>query len=172
MSAYQSCREISEVGVTEDHDDDENKVGCGSPGGGSVDIDKKNNRKKKKKKERSGYGWRDGDFAKAKKVVLLQFTKTKKYLKHSRTNSNKGPSSENASTTATTGKRGVIGNCLCLKKPSTVESPAESQTSDPNDPNFTFDMLRILIEKNDFYSKECNPHIAATPLSFSNRLSG
>ncbi|KAL2511766.1 Uncharacterized protein Adt_17366 [Abeliophyllum distichum] len=35
----------------------------------------------------------------------------------------------------------------------------ESPTSDPNSSEFTVDMLRALIEKNDFYSKECNPHL-------------
>ncbi|KAJ9186079.1 hypothetical protein P3X46_005621 [Hevea brasiliensis] len=167
MSASQSDRDISKVGGRTDLDDDEDdevKISGGSPSrdrGSTIDIDKNNNRKKKKKKkkQRSGYGCCNGDFVKAKKVVLLQFTKAKKYLKHRRTKSIKRPSSsENASTATNIGKRVVVGCCFCLKQPSTLESPAESQTSDPNDPNFTFDKLRTLIETNDFYSKECNHH--------------
>ncbi|CAN4110842.1 unnamed protein product [Withania somnifera] len=53
------------------------------------------------------------------------------------------------------------GRCYmcCLKRPLTSDSGGESQTSDPNNPNFTYDMLRLFIEKNDFYSNECNPHL-------------
>lgn len=51
--------------------------------------------------------------------------------------------------------------CFCLKPPRTLESPGESPSSDPNSSEFTFDMLRALIEQNDFYSKECNPHLDA-----------
>ncbi|KAJ6344875.1 hypothetical protein OIU77_007134 [Salix suchowensis] len=52
---------------------------------------------------------------------------------------------------------------FCFKQPPTLESSStsttlQSQTSDPNHPDFTFDMLKSLIETNDFYSKECNPH--------------
>ncbi|KAH6761130.1 ubiquitin carboxyl-terminal hydrolase-like protein [Perilla frutescens var. hirtella] len=49
--------------------------------------------------------------------------------------------------------------CLCVGQPKTLDSSGESPTSDPNSSEFTFDMLRALIEKNDFYSKECNPHL-------------
>lgn len=49
--------------------------------------------------------------------------------------------------------------CLCVRQPKTLDSSGESPTSDPNSSEFTFDMLRALIEKNDFYSKECNPHL-------------
>lgn len=52
--------------------------------------------------------------------------------------------------------------CFCVKQPTTlVDSPGESPSSDPNSSEFTFDMLRALIENNDFYSKECNPHLDA-----------
>lgn len=57
-------------------------------------------------------------------------------------------------------RRGKIPGCLsCLKEPRTLDSSGQSPTSDPNSPEFTFDMLRDLIEKNDFYSKECNTHL-------------
>ncbi|KAL1532894.1 hypothetical protein AAHA92_32852 [Salvia divinorum] len=45
------------------------------------------------------------------------------------------------------------------RQPKTLDSSGESPTSDPNSPDFTFDDLRALIEKNDFYSKDCNPHL-------------
>ncbi|KAL1558812.1 hypothetical protein AAHA92_09230 [Salvia divinorum] len=48
--------------------------------------------------------------------------------------------------------------CLCLRQPKTLDSSGESPTSDPNSSDFTFDELRALIEKNDFYSKDCSPH--------------
>ncbi|KAL8541916.1 hypothetical protein ACS0TY_002967 [Phlomoides rotata] len=51
--------------------------------------------------------------------------------------------------------------CFCVKQPTTLDSPGESPSSDPNSSEFTFDMLRALIEKNEFYSKECNPHLDA-----------
>ncbi|CAA0833556.1 Unknown protein [Striga hermonthica] len=61
------------------------------------------------------------------------------------------------------GRRGVGGGgrwgCSCLGQPRTLDSSGESPTSDPNSSEFTFDMLRALIEKNDFYSKDCNPHL-------------
>jgi len=53
-----------------------------------------------------------------------------------------------------------LGNFCCFKQTPTLDSPAvESPTSDPNSPEFTHVLLRDLIEKNDFYAKECNPHL-------------
>ncbi|KAA0056095.1 putative lysozyme-like protein [Cucumis melo var. makuwa] len=40
--------------------------------------------------------------------------------------------------------------------------PFHSKNGSPTDPNhrkFTNEMLKVLIEKNDFYSKESNPHL-------------
>lgn len=69
------------------------------------------------------------------------------------------------------GRRAVAGGgggrgwcCLCLRQPKTLDSSGESPTSDPNSSEFTVDMLRALLEKNDFYSKECNPHLDAAEL--------
>lgn len=51
------------------------------------------------------------------------------------------------------------GSCyVCFLQPKREESP-ETPTSDPNSETFSFEMLSTLIEKNDFYCKECNPHI-------------
>lgn len=49
--------------------------------------------------------------------------------------------------------------CLCIKQPMTLDTSIESPTSDPNSKEFTYDMMRVLIEKNEFYSKECNAHL-------------
>lgn len=61
------------------------------------------------------------------------------------------------------GGGGDEGCLYCCLKPNPnldSSSPVEPKTSgDPNSPNFTFELLRALVEKNDFYSKECNPHI-------------
>lgn len=65
-------------------------------------------------------------------------------------------------TSACWGKRaagGGDGCCLSFKPPRTQFDSDESPTSDPNSPEFTFDMLRDFIEKNDFYSQDCNPHL-------------
>lgn len=57
------------------------------------------------------------------------------------------------------GNGGGVGGCFqCFKNGKTWGSKAESPTSDPNSAEFTHEMLRDLIEKNDFYSKECNLH--------------
>ncbi|KAK4743532.1 hypothetical protein SAY87_001533 [Trapa incisa] len=58
---------------------------------------------------------------------------------------------------------------FCIGRPRTSESPPESITSDPNDPAFTNEMLRTLLEKNDFYSKECITHFDADDLDSCQR---
>ncbi|XP_021652268.2 uncharacterized protein LOC110644002 [Hevea brasiliensis] len=123
MSASQSDREISKFGGRVDHhhyddddddDEEEDKHGAGSSGRGSIDVNKKNNGKEKEKKQRSGYGC-EGNFAKAKEVVLLQFTMVKKYLKHRWANSNKRPSPSSSSsanaTTRTERQPRLLNNC-------------------------------------------------------------
>uniref|UniRef100_A0A5B7BQZ7 Uncharacterized protein n=1 Tax=Davidia involucrata TaxID=16924 RepID=A0A5B7BQZ7_DAVIN len=101
----------------------------------------------------------EGHVRKGKRMALFRFRKVKKQL-HRRKKRPSNPSS--SATTGCLGKRfcGGGGGCyLCFRKPQTLDSPVESQTSDPNNPEFTCEMLKALIEKNDFYSKECNPHL-------------
>lgn len=81
-----------------------------------------------------------------KKLLLLQKRKKRK----------KGGNSVNS---RRSGKWVGSGCCLCLKQPMTLDSSAESPASDPNSEEFTYDMLRVFIEKNVFYAKECNPHL-------------
>lgn len=122
----------------------------GGGGGGSVDGDDGD---EDDAKERRGYV-----YGKAKHLVSFPFRKAKKQLVYSRRRKSRSISSPRSS-----GKReGFLGCYLCFKQkqPHTIESPsANSQTSDPNNPAFTYDHLKLLIEKNDFYSKESNPHL-------------
>lgn len=94
---------------------------------------------------------------KGKKMSLFRLRKGKKKLPHEKrkqTGVNVNP-----------GCWGTIGGggwrCSCFNQPLTADTSGESPTSDPNSSEFAFDMLRALIEKNDFYSKECNPHLDA-----------
>lgn len=60
------------------------------------------------------------------------------------------------------GEGGVVEGCCCLctKQPQALDSSGESPpTSDPNSKEFTYDMLKVFIEKNDFYAADCNPHL-------------
>lgn len=109
----------------------------------------------------NGCGY-SGNFRKAKRVAFFPFRKAKKSFLRA---SNGGKSSSSPSAIARSsgkmvGGDGSVKGCyFCFSKSKTLESPPESETSDPNDPNFTYEMLRALLESNDFYSKECNPHI-------------
>nr|GMD88500.1 uncharacterized protein LOC109174566 [Ipomoea batatas] len=100
---------------------------------------------------KEGEGEGDDNRKKGKKVSILGFRKVKRSVlrRKQKGNSNSvGPS------------RAAYGQCfLCLKPPRDMDSQTQSQASDPNSPDFGYDMLRVLIEKNDFYSKECNPHL-------------
>lgn len=106
-------------------------------------------------------------FRKAKKVVLFPFAKAKKQFFHNRRKKQQQQENKTVSFASSVAAGAANGGAIsgtngcyfCFNQPHTLESPAESFTSDPNDSSFTHDMLRSLIEKNDFYSKECNPHI-------------
>ncbi|KAH7835194.1 hypothetical protein Vadar_023721 [Vaccinium darrowii] len=98
---------------------------------------------------------------KAKRVSLFQFRKKRR--KGVATNPPPPPPPPfRAGCFGNIGGGGAGGGCLhcCLKpNPRVDSSPVEPKpSSDPNSPNFTFELLRALVEKNDFYSKECNPH--------------
>lgn len=63
---------------------------------------------------------------------------------------------------SSSGKKVGVGNFnLCFMRPRTLDSHDESATAEPkNEDNeeFTYEFLKVLIETNDFYSKECNTH--------------
>ncbi|OMO86189.1 hypothetical protein CCACVL1_09741 [Corchorus capsularis] len=91
---------------------------------------------------------------KVKQVLLFPFAKSRK-KKQIKTRAK-------LSSLPSSGKRvggggGVCSGFLCLQ-PCALESPPNSRTSESNDPNFTYEMLKALIEGNHFYTKECNPH--------------
>ncbi|OIV93340.1 hypothetical protein TanjilG_23276 [Lupinus angustifolius] len=110
-------------------------------------------------------------------VLQRQFSKAKSKFRRIKSKRVLLPSSslsENANSNTGSGKNKSMNNrtydydddrrsggCkLCFLRPKVLESfDGSSTTSDPNNPNFTHPMLRVLIENNDFYSKDCNPHL-------------
>lgn len=149
-------------------------------GGSDGDDEEDATGKKKKKKHRTKF-----DFG--KRLVLNQFSKAKNQIRRVRIkNQNHLLSSSSSSTTATpsffrnvnVSSRGKVviiqgdgdididrttrngfGCKFCFSRPIVLENPNGSPSSDPNDPKFTHSLLKSLLEKNDFCSKECNPHI-------------
>ncbi|XAR56043.1 hypothetical protein NMG60_11036332 [Bertholletia excelsa] len=99
---------------------------------------------------------------KAKKVAIFGFRKVDKQLR--RKNKKASLSPPPYSSTGCFSRRvggGRRDTCYtCFKQTPTLDSSVESsQTSDPNSAEFGFEKLRALMETNDFYSKECNPHL-------------
>lgn len=80
---------------------------------------------------------------KAKQIVSSPFRKAKKLYRKKKSSSE------------TPGK----GCYLCFMRPITTDSDAISQPGDPNTRELTYEFFKSLIEKNDFYSRECNTHI-------------
>ncbi|KAL6132871.1 hypothetical protein ACLB2K_065110 [Fragaria x ananassa] len=115
------------------------------------------------KKQSSGIGF-TRNLGKAKQVVLSPFTKAKKQLprRHRAAASSCSPFASGKRFGASGGNTGCY---LCFMPSLTVDSSAESPSSYPNSPNFSYGKLRSLIEKNDFYSKDCNYHLDFDPES-------
>ncbi|KAG8471685.1 hypothetical protein CXB51_036283 [Gossypium anomalum] len=97
---------------------------------------------------------------KLKQVLMFPFVKFRKKKKKQAKPLAKPPlsSSSSFSSSKRVGSGGGFYGGFCCTRPRTLESADDSNSSDPNDPNFTYEMLKTLIEKNQFYSKECNPH--------------
>jgi len=156
--------------------DEEISTRNGYERGGSDGDDEEDATGKKKKKHRTKF-----DFG--KRLVLNQFSKAKNQIRRVKIKKHL-LSSSSSSTTATPsffrnvnvssrGKAVIIqgegdidrttrngfGCKFCFSRPIVLENPNGSSSSDPNDPKFTHSMLKSLLEKNDFCSKECNPHI-------------
>ncbi|XP_068318441.1 uncharacterized protein [Pyrus communis] len=153
------------VGDDGDDDDDE----CGSGSGGSHGRCRCSEEKAKKQRGFSAGGL-SRNFGRAKLVVLHPFGRSKKLLpREAKTRgSASGASSLGSSCAFSSGKMfgggggnggGNKGCYFCFTKPPTLDSPMGSPTSDPEHPNFTFGMLRAFVESNEFYSKDCNPHL-------------
>ncbi|KAI4368243.1 hypothetical protein MLD38_016820 [Melastoma candidum] len=47
----------------------------------------------------------------------------------------------------------------CVGRPRTLDSLVDSVTSDPNDPEFSYEMLRDLLQRNEFFSAECSTNL-------------
>lgn len=111
---------------------------------------------------------RNKDFGKSKgkRVSCFRFSKVKRTILRRK---RKGVSGNSEGRREFSGGGGGGGCYLCLKRPLTSDSGGESQTSDPNSPNFTYEMFRLFIEKNDFYSNECNPHLDVDSKPSSNQ---
>lgn len=133
-------KEISSSGgnVTVDDDnvdDGGNKGDDKDDGGVGVSVTRKNDQR-----EERGYGcmprW---NLAKVKKAF---------------------GSSPNKKSSRRRSRRNGKACVFCFSRPKTTESPIESHLSDPNDAAFTHEMLRDLLERNDFYCRECNPHLS------------
>lgn len=94
-------------------------------------------------KNRSHHGF-VGKFTRAKQVLLCSSF----------------PRESNRRPTSSRDEGGAANRrCLfCISRPRTLESPVELQASDRGDPTFAHESVRALLEKNDFYTKECNPH--------------
>ena len=129
--------------------------GGGSDGDDDEDDEEEDNAIGKKHKHRKRL-----NFGSGKRLVLHQFTKAKNQIRRIR--SKKVNLSSNSSSRTTSFSSNIRNgrNCkFCFSRPCVLETPNGSPSSDPNDPKFTQSMLKNLIEKNDFYSKECNTHI-------------
>ncbi|VFQ79877.1 unnamed protein product [Cuscuta campestris] len=91
-----------------------------------------------------------------KSVSLLRLRKLKKSVQRNKER-NSAVVPRSFGTVASRSSGGSC--CLCLRFRRPADLSSDSQSSDPNSPDFSHELLSSLIEKNDFYSKECNPHL-------------
>ncbi|XP_044473116.1 uncharacterized protein LOC123201604 [Mangifera indica] len=156
----ESDKEISRVGGTvDDYDDDDDDQTIGVGGGGDDDGAVLGNDGEEK---HGGFGCTQIFRRRIKKVVLFPVSQAKKQLYNRRQRQqNRRVSFSDASANAGEKFGGTSSKVcsFCFMQPQTLDTSDESITSDPNDPKFSNEMLRSLIENNDFYSKECNPHL-------------
>ncbi|GMH14973.1 hypothetical protein Nepgr_016814 [Nepenthes gracilis] len=93
-----------------------------------------------------------------RRVVLLSFRKFQKHVIKRKSSAPHHPRSNFSFSR--------IGNyfcCSCLSQPQTVDNAVDSspqKRDDPDDPETSYEALKALIEKNDFYAKECNTHFS------------
>ncbi|KAL2345564.1 hypothetical protein Fmac_006849 [Flemingia macrophylla] len=120
-------------------------------GGSDGDDDDSEIGKSERRRRRTPFG----------KAVMHRFTKAKTKLRRVRSRKALLPKSclGNQASVIVEGGRRRSGCRFCFSRPRVLESSDESPISDPNNPKFTHAMLVNLIEKNDFYCRECNPHL-------------
>lgn len=166
-----SDKEITKVGFSSvDNGWDDDGDDKDDEHGGVHDVDDEHGGVHSYRKKKIG-GKFSRNLRKAKKVIQRPFTSSKKEIEiPTKIQTRDSSSSLSASDSAPNivnfpVKRtwvdgdGVKGCYFCFRQPLTSESSIGSPVSDPDDPNFSYDMLKVLIETNDFYSKDCNPHL-------------
>ncbi|KAL9666422.1 hypothetical protein QQ045_000753 [Rhodiola kirilowii] len=133
-------------------DDEEHKIRNEDGEGGERRLEEK------RRREDSGKGVFSisRDFRNAIKRSFSR-KKKKKRRRKERADGEIKRSSSSLTAAARTGRRSE-GCYVCFLQPGTEENP-DTPTSDPNSKSFSFGSLRKLIQRNDFYSEECNPHI-------------
>ncbi|KAF8105424.1 hypothetical protein N665_0157s0015 [Sinapis alba] len=116
-------------------------------------------RKKKKKKEKEKE--EDDDVVENEnQLVMPSISKPRKrFIDKFR----KRPKSPKRSSSSSSGSGSRKGGCFSLRRARRTEEEEDgspsSPVSDPNDESFTHEMLRVMLETNDFCSNECNPHL-------------
>ncbi|EXB57571.1 hypothetical protein L484_022678 [Morus notabilis] len=151
-----SDKEISSVG-------DSGVVGVSGSGGDDPDDDDDDDKKKKSGvhqdiDDHNSFSGFSRKLGKAKKLVLRPFNRklSKKLGSHI-----KAASSSSCFSGKRNGDDVNKSCCFCFTTNPSGESGigSRSQSIDPNHPTFTYDMVRVLMETSDFYSKECNTHL-------------
>lgn len=143
-------------GSNDDGDEEEEK-------GSEITVaerEKESKRKKRRVFGRHGVGVRSG-----KKALLFRFRKFQKLFELSLSSASPSDSPNSGSRKNSSwfcGKSRFGGGlccCACFSKPHVVEDDDAQGNVVPDDPEeFSYEHLKSMIEKNDFYSKECDTH--------------
>ncbi|GAB4848229.1 hypothetical protein Ancab_002896 [Ancistrocladus abbreviatus] len=109
------------------------------------------------------FGYKRG-VRRAKRVVLFPFLKFQRLITRNRSRRSSSSShvhSPNSNLPSTSTGVGGFFCCFCMSQPQTmgttaVDGPLKESNSIESETSIEF--CRVLIEKNDFYAKECNTH--------------
>ncbi|CAN6877141.1 unnamed protein product [Brassica oleracea] len=129
---------------------------------GEITVDDQNgvdNDHKRRRKKKEG---EDGTETENQLVMPSISKPRKRFIDKFR----KRPKSQNQSSSSSSSRSGSRkGGCFSLRRrrrrteeEEEEEGSPSSPVSDPNDECFTHEMLRVMLETNDFCSNECNPH--------------
>ena len=118
---------------------------------GVIEYKQEENFNKKKRR----FLFSGSSYKRAKKVVFSPINKFQMFYKRYKRSSSISIT-HNLSNNSSA-KNGSYSCFLCLSKPQTLDTDYDG--FEPNDPNVCFDHIKSLIEKNDYYCKECNTHI-------------
>ncbi|GMH23969.1 hypothetical protein Nepgr_025812 [Nepenthes gracilis] len=132
----------------DDEDDDEYR--------NSSEIIRGREKEEKRKKKRKPL-YKKG-VRKVKRVVLFPFRKFQKlFARRNRLSSSLYHPHSNSNVPGI----GSYPCCWCFSEPRTLNTAvgnSPQKNPDPHDPGTSYEDLKVLIEKNDFYSKGCNTH--------------